>query len=133
MKVLLPVKDDTTRRNEVAEGFHNLGHVCIHDTDLKTTEWISAKEISETPGGLNSGLLEKNIFSIISMNITPMVLSMFNRNGINVFKARSFDVEKNIRLFQASELKSFTTEESRLISSSSCNSNSCSSCGSTCN
>ena len=131
MKVLLPVKNNSTGKNKIAEGFHNIDYLCIWDSDSETKEWISAKEISETPGGLNSGLVKNEIYSIISMNVTPMVLQMFNRNGINVLKAQSFDVAQNIRLFRLNQLKKFTDQESRLVIS--CDSSSCSSCNSTCN
>jgi len=130
MKVMLPVIDDTSRKNVVADGFHNIEYVCIFDSNTKQYEWLGAKDISETPGGLNSGLTDQGIFSIISLNISPMVLSMFNRNGIQVWKAKGKDLEENLRLFQLSELKIFTAEECRITQA--CNTSSCSSCSSTC-
>lgn len=132
MKVMLPVKNDETWKTRIAEGFHNLSCLCIYDCDSASTEWVLTKEFSETPGGLNAVLTEKGIYSIITVNITPMVLAMFSRNEISVYKAQGADVEQNIRLFRLGQLKSFTTEESRLIMSS-CNSSSCASCNSSCN
>lgn len=132
MKVMLPVENNKTGKTKISEGFHNLDYLCISDSDLATTEWVSAREIAETPGGLNSGLIKKGIYSIITFNITPMVLAMFKRNGITVFKAQGFDVDKNIRLFRLRQLDAFTIEEARLIVSS-CGSSSCTGCGSSCN
>ena len=129
MKVMIPVKDDLQNKFEMADGFHNIEFVCIYDSNLNKSEWLSAKDISETVGGLNTALLEKEVDSIISTKITPMVLTMFRRNGIHVFKAQSNDVSKNIGLFQNNELSIFTVEESRQIQN--CDSGSCSSCGST--
>ena len=131
MKVMLPVKDNQMRKNEIADGFHNIEFVCIYDSNLKTTEWFSAKEISETEGGLNSGLIQRGIYCIISKNVTPMVLTMFKRNGIDIYKAQGFDVLKNIEMFQEKQLTFFTTEELR--QNTSCSSGLCSSCSSTCN
>lgn len=127
---MVPVIDDTTRRTEVAEGFHNLAYVCIFDSTTQKSEWLQSQDLSETPGGLNDALLNRGVFSIISLNMTPMVLSLFNRNGIKVLKACGNDLDENIRLFQLSQLKIFTAEESRVQQS--CNTQSCSSCSSTC-
>jgi len=131
MKVMLPVKDNSIQKNELADGFYNIQFVCIYDSVSKLSEWISAKEISEITGELSSGLIEKEVHSIISKNITPMVLAMFKRDGIHVFKAQSDDVSKNIGLFQNNQLKAFSAEEARMVQN--CNSSSCSSCGSACN
>ncbi len=131
MKVMLPVKDDKFGKNEIAEGFHNIDFVCIYDENLKTTNWLPVNEISETVGRLTFEMNQMGINSIITMNITPMVLAMFKRNGIHVYKAQSLDVLTNTKLFQANQLKTFSTEESRETFSS-CSSSSCSSCGSTC-
>lgn len=130
MKVMLPVVDDKLSKNVVADGFHNIEYVCVFDSANQKCDWLGANKISETPGGLNSGLSEQGIFSIISLNISPMVLSMFNRNGIKVWKARGNDLDENLRLFQLSQLKVFTAEECRIAQA--CDSRSCSSCGSTC-
>ena len=130
MKVMLPVIDDKLSKNVVADGFHNIEYVCVFDSANQKCDWLGANKISETPGGLNSGLSEQGIFSIISLNISPMVLSMFNRNGIKVWKARGNDLYENLRLFQLSQLKMFTAEECRIAQA--CDSRSCSSCGSTC-
>ena len=127
---MVPVMDDKARKTEVAEGFHNLSYVCIFDSVTKKSEWLQSKDLSDTPGGLNDALLDRGIFSIISLNMTPMVLSLFNRNGIKVLKARGNDLDENIRLFQLSNLQVFTAEESRIQQS--CNTQSCSSCSSTC-
>ena len=131
MKIMLPVRNGLSGKHELAKDFHNIEFVCIYDNHSEAREWITAREISEFSGGLNTGLIEKEVYSIISINITPMVLSMFKRTGIKVFKAQGYDVSKNIHLFQNNELKLFTMEESQL--NQACNSNSCSSCGSTCN
>ncbi len=131
MKVMLPVKNEKAGKDELAEGFHNIDYLCIYDSLLKTTEWISAKDISEIPGGLNTALIQKEIYTIISKNITPMVLAMFNRNGIIVYKAQSLNVSKNLELFQSNQLEPFTALVSRL-NFASCSS-SCSSCNSSCN
>jgi len=130
MKVMVPVIDDKTRKAEVAEGFHNLAYVCIFDSTTQKSEWLKSHELSETPGGLNEALLDRGVFSVISLNMTPMVLSLFNRNGIKVLKACGNDLDENIRLFQLSSLQVFTAEESRIQQS--CNTQSCSTCGSTC-
>lgn len=129
MKVMIPVKDDLQNKFEMADGFHNVEFVCIYDSNLNNSKWMRAKEISETMGGLNTALLEREVDSIISTKITPLVLTMFRRIGINVFKAQSNDLTKNIGLFQNKELSTFTFEESRQIQS--CYSRSCSGCGST--
>lgn len=130
MKVMLPVIDNKKGKNIIADGFHNVSFVCIYDSSLKTLEWMQAKEISRTPGGLNLALIQKGVYSIISKNVTPMVLTMFNRNGINVYMAESFNVSENLELFQANKLKSFNKEQQQIAA---CRSNSCSSCGVTCN
>lgn len=130
MKVMVPVVDDKTRKAEVAEGFHNLAYVCIFDSATQRSEWLKSQELSETPGGLNNALVDRGVFSIISLNISPMVLTLFNRNGIRVLKASGKDLDENIRMFQLSQLKIFTAEESRVQQS--CSTKSCSSCGSTC-
>lgn len=127
MKVMLPVKN----KSEIAEGFHNIENICIYDSDLNAFQWFHSKEISKNNGGLNSGLIENDVTSIISLNISPMVLSMFNRNGIFVYKAQSNDLSKNIQLFKTEKLKIFTLEESQRIMS--CSTKSCSSCSSSCN
>lgn len=132
MKVMLPVKNNKIGKNEIAESFHNIDFVCIYDNNLKTTTWLHVNNISETVGRLTFEMYQQGIKSIITRNISPMGLSMFKRNGINVYKAQSFDVLTNTKLFQANQLKIFTTEESREIFSS-CSSSSCSSCSSTCN
>ena len=126
---MIPVKDDLQNKFEMADGFHNVEFVCIYDSNLNNSKWMRAKEISETMGGLNTALLEREVDSIISTKITPLVLTMFRRIGINVFKAQSNDLTKNIGLFQNKELSTFTFEESRQIQS--CYSRSCSGCGST--
>jgi len=130
MKVMLPVIDDQLSKNVVADGFHNIEYVCVFDSANQKCDWLGANEISETPGRLNSGLSERGIFSIISVNISPMMLSMFNRNGIKVWKASGNDLDENLRLFQLSQLKVFTAEECRIAQA--CDSRSCFSCGSTC-
>lgn len=131
MKVMIPVKDDLQNKFEMADGFHNIEFVCIYDSDLNSGEWMSAKVIFETEGGLSTALLEKEVQSIICTKMTPMVLTMFKRNDIHVFKAQCKNVTENIGLFQNKELDIFTDEESRQIQN--CESESCSSCGSTCN
>jgi len=131
MKVMLPVKDCLLHRFEMADGFHNIDVICIYNSYSNSSEWLSAKEISELNDGLNGGLVEKEVHTIISKSITPMVLSMFQRNGINVYKAQSNDVLKNVDLFQNNQLGIFTIEESRQIQN--CNSDSCSGCSSKCN
>ena len=128
---MLPVKDGLLHRFEMADGFHNIHFVCIYDSVSNSGEWLSAKEITETYDGLHDGLVDKNVFSIISKNISPMVLTMFRRNGIDVYKAESDDVLKNLGLFKNNQLEIFTLEESRQTQS--CDSSSCSSCGSKCN
>jgi len=127
---MVPVVDDKTRKAEVAEGFHNLAYVCIFDSTTQNSEWLKSQELSQTPGGLNDALLNRGVFSIISLNMTPMVLSLFNRNGIRVLKACGNDLDENIKMFQLSQLKIFSAEESRIQQS--CNTQSCSSCSSTC-
>jgi len=130
MKVMLPVTDDQQGKNVVADGFHNINYVCVFDSTAGKYDWLNANQISQTPGGLNSGLTEHGIFSIICLNISPMVLTMFKRNGINVWKAKGRDLNENLRLFQLSKLKAFSAEECRIAQA--CNSSSCSSCGSGC-
>lgn len=130
MKVMLPVVDDQQSKNVVAEGFHNINYVCVFDSEAEKYDWLTANQISETPGGLNSGLTEHGIFSVICLNIPPMVLIMFKRNGINVWKANGRDLDENLRLFQLSKLKAFSAEECRITQA--CSSNSCSSCSSNC-
>jgi predicted Fe-Mo cluster-binding NifX family protein len=114
----------------VAKGFHNIEYVCVFDSSTEVYKWFETNEIIETPGGLNSVLTENGIFSIISLNISPMVLTMFKRNGIEVWKAKGTDLRENLRLFELSELKIFTADECRFAQS--CNSSSCLSYGSTC-
>ncbi len=131
MKVLLPVKNDETAKFEMADGFHNISYVCIFDSNTRKQEWMNAGELLENQEDLSGALAERGIFSIISVSIPPMVLRLFNRNGIEVLKASGDNVEENIRLFQKSHLKIFSAEESRMIQST-CNTSSCSSCSSTC-
>lgn len=130
MKVMLPVVDNQLRKNIVAEDFRNSEYICVFDSANQKYDWLRANEIGETAEGLNSGLTEQGIFSIISLNISPMGLTMFNRNGIKVWKANGNDLGENLRLFQLRQLKVFTAEECRIAQA--CNSRSCSSCGSTC-
>ncbi|WP_340110836.1 hypothetical protein [Maribellus mangrovi] len=130
MKVMLPVKQESAELRQMAEGFHNIEFVCIYDNDSKNCEWLEAKSLSKTPGGLNSELLQRGVSTIISLNLTPMVLNLFKRSSIEVLKALSSDINENIRLFEESELPSYSTQESRSLQA--CNGNSCSSCSSSC-
>lgn len=129
MKVMLPVKEADPSRKELAEGFHNIQYVCIYDSSMKVCEWLEAKSLSTTPGGLNGELLQRGVNTIISLNVTPMVLNMFKRSSIEVLKAQSNDIDENIRLFNKSQLELYTANESR--SYQACNKSSCSSCSST--
>ena len=61
-KIMLPVKDDKRGKNNIADSFHNFDFVCIYDSNLETLEWMRAKDISETAGGLNLSLIQKNVF-----------------------------------------------------------------------
>jgi predicted Fe-Mo cluster-binding NifX family protein len=131
MKVMLPVKDGSTLKNEMAESFHNIQFICVYDNNSKTLEWFHSDEISKTQGGLNAGLIKNGIFSIISPSITPMVLNMFNRNGIRVFKAQTINVSTNISLFCNNQLNAFTAVDSKKTSA--CYSSLCSGCSSNCN
>ncbi|WP_167615226.1 NifB/NifX family molybdenum-iron cluster-binding protein [Maribellus sediminis] len=130
MKVMLPVKEAGSSKKELAEGFHNIQYVCIYDSSMKACEWLEAKNLSSTPGGLNGALIQRGVNTIISLNVTPMVLNMFRRNSIEVLKARSTNIDENIRLFNKNELELYTANESRTYQA--CNKSSCSSCSSSC-
>ena len=130
MKVMLPVKQESAEQRQMAEGFHNIELVCIYDNDSKMCEWLEAKSLSKSPGGLNSELLQRGVSTIISFNVTPMVLNLFKRNSIEVLRASSIDIHENIRLFEQCRLQSYSTQESRSFQA--CSSNSCSSCSSSC-
>lgn len=127
---MLPVVDKQQNKYVMADGFHNAKYVCIFNSENETYNWLEADEISNKPGGFTSGLTDRGISSVICQNISPMLLTMFRRSDIKVWKANNDNLAKNLRLFQLHKLNTFSAEECRIAQT--CDSHSCSSCGSSC-
>ena len=130
MRVMLPVTDRETERAKIAHGFHSARFVCIYDSEMKSFECRETKKISTNPGNLTLELKRMGINTIISGYLPPMVLQIFTRNGLSVFKARGNNVNKNIDFFTHGQLESFTSQAARELwrCESGCHSCSSSSC-----
>ncbi len=113
MKVMLPVAEKKRGREKLARGFHNASYVCIYDLEGKSFEWKKAAEVSPRPGDFTSELKRLGVDTIISSYLPPMVLQIFTRNGLQVFKARGTNVTENIDFFTQNQLESFTSQTAR--------------------
>lgn len=126
MRVMLPIEES----GRIARGFHNASRVCIYDSYKECTEWKNVSDISLKPGEFSKDLVKTGVDSVISGYLPPMVLQLFTRCGLEVFKARGNDVEENISFFINKQLEEFTSETSRQMwgcnsGCGSCNSKSC--------
>ena len=130
MKIIIPVTDNDSLKDTIAQGFHNAGYVCIYDCTNNTYEWMATKDISEQAGNLSLELKRKGIFSVISNYMSLMALGLFTESGLKVYKAESESVQENIKLFLENKLPLLTTQS--ILGMSACI-GSCNSCGSTCN
>ncbi|MDX8338733.1 hypothetical protein SLH46_06045 [Draconibacterium sp. IB214405] len=130
MRVMLPITEKETEKAKIARGFHNARFVCIYDSELNSFECKETKEISPNPGDLTQELKRMGINNVISGYLPPMVLQIFTRNGLSVFKARGSNVTKNIDFFTQNQLESFTSQAARELwgCESGCNSCSSTSC-----
>lgn len=130
MKVMIPVVDNLSAKNNLAAGFHNAEYACIYDSESEAYEWIATDDISTKPGNLSIELKRKGIYNIISKQMSLMALGLFAESGLNVFKAESEDVSENIQKFVQNKLQPLTVQSAM---GSSCSSSSCGSCSSSCN
>ncbi|WP_297091635.1 hypothetical protein [uncultured Draconibacterium sp.] len=127
MKVMLPIANRETGKEKIAHGFHNARFVCIYDSDRESFEWKKVTEISPNPGEFTHELKRMGISTIISSYLPPMVLQVFTRNGLSVFKARGSNVNRNIDFFTQNQLESFTSKAARELWGCESGCNSCSS------
>jgi len=130
MRVMLPVEEKKRGKEKIAHGFHNARYVCIYDSEGNSFEWKETSEISPNPGDFTNELKRLGINTIISSYLPPMVLQIFTRNGLQVFKARGNNVTENIDFFSQNQLESFTSKAARELwrCDSSCHSCSSTSC-----
>ena len=108
MNIILPVIDNKSGKDEIAEGFHNAEHACIYNNTNNSFEWLAVKDITNEPGNLTLELKRKDIYTVISNHIMPMALALFIESGLKVYKARGKSVKENIKLFNENQLESFS-------------------------
>lgn len=128
MKVIIPVTDNQAGKNNIAPRFHNAEYVCVYDCESNAFEWHKTKEVNKSGSNLGEELVNKQIFSVISLQMPAMALGVFIDNGLKVYKAVGTNVLANIELFRNNQLEPYSTDESRMVSA--CN-GSCGSCSST--
>ena len=110
MKIIIPVIDNEQGKNLLAQGFHNTDYVCVYDSDEITFQWLEKKDISLKEGNLCIQLKLKGIHTIITSEIELMTLSLFTDSGLKIYKTEVGSVEENIKLFEANQLKLFTSK-----------------------
>lgn len=130
MKVIIPVIDNQSGRNNIASGFHNAEYVCIYDCANTTCEWVRTKDISNQSGILGQELLSQNITTVISHSMPLMALGVFTGCGLKVLKSSGTNLQYNIKLFQNNQLEAITAQSTLVMSACS---GSCKSCITTCN
>jgi predicted Fe-Mo cluster-binding NifX family protein len=127
MKIILPVTD---KNKGIAQSFHNAELACIYNYTSQSSEWIPTKSISAGPGDLAEGLKNIGICAVISTHMPLMALGFFTDSGLMVYQAVGENIDENIRLFAANQLKPLTNTSAK--STSPC-SGSCSACQTSCN
>jgi predicted Fe-Mo cluster-binding NifX family protein len=130
MKVIIPVIDNQSGRNNIASGFHNAEYVCIYDCTNTTCEWVRTKDISNHSGIFGQELLSQNITTVISQSMPLMALGVFTDCGLKVLKSSGTNLQYNIELFQKNQLEAITAQTTLVMSACS---GSCKSCKTTCN
>ena len=130
MKVIIPVIDNQSGRNNIASGFHNAEYVCIYDCANTTCEWVRTKDISNHSGILGQELINQNITTVISHSMPLMALGVFTDCGLKVLKSSGTNLQYNIKLFQNNQLEAITAQSALVMSACS---GSCKSCKTTCN
>lgn len=131
MKVIIPVINDNTLKDKLADSFHNATYSCIYDSESKKYEWLHTDKIITKPGNLSLALKQRGIFAIISRTMPLMALGLFNESGLQVFKAEKDNIDENISLFNQKKLDMLTLES--IFEPEGCSSGSCASCSSSCN
>ena len=130
MKVIIPVIDNQSGRNNIASGFHNAEYVCIYDCANTTCEWVRTKDISNHSGIFGQELISQNITTVISHSMPLMALGVFTDCGLKVLKSSGTNLQYNIELFQNNQLEAITAKSTLVMSACS---GSCKSCKTTCN
>jgi predicted Fe-Mo cluster-binding NifX family protein len=130
MKVIIPVIDNQSGRNDIASGFHNAEYVCIYDCANTTCEWVRTKDISNNSGIFGQELINQNITTVISHSMPLMALGVFTDYGLKVLKSSGTNLQYNIELFQKNQLEAITAQTTLVMSACS---GSCKSCKTTCN
>ena len=130
MKIIIPIIDNNRSKDNIAQGFHNAGYVCIYDCSSNTYEWLTINELAPNAGNLSLELKRRGIFTVISGYMSLMALGLFTESGLKVYKAESDSVQENIKLFLENKLPPLTTQS--ILGMSACI-GSCNSCGSSCN
>jgi predicted Fe-Mo cluster-binding NifX family protein len=133
MNIIIPVTDNQSGKDIIAESFHNADYVCIYDSTDQTYEWVATKDISIKAGNLSLELKRKGIYTVITSQMMPMALALFIESGFKVYKAQGNSVKENVKLYHDSLLAQFTfhSELDDTEPESGCNS-SCGSCHSSC-
>jgi len=124
MKIVIPVVDVSTRKNQIAGGLNVTGHLCIYDNVSKEGNWMKTTDLAPNMGELLPALERENVTTIISRQVQPMALKVLVNKGFSVYKSESDVLDDNIILFNNNELSLFDMESTM---------NDAAACGGACN
>lgn len=131
MKILFPVVDNEQNKEVLASGFLETNDVRVFDSDTFSFQHLRTDELGKNMQSLPVALKEHEIDTIISTQMRPLALQIFNNYGVKVYAARGTDVNENLALFRDGYLNPYSIESSRELLACS---GTCSSCSSvTCN